>query len=276
MTKEEIEYHNKLWYYKTYNQLIDKCIKMESEGYSEEIYTEVHHILPKCMGGTNDKNNLVRMPVKYHIIAHLLLNCIYPDNFDLIKAAILMTTTRDGERVSTRIISRLRIESSMKQKQKIVSEDTRRKISTSRKGIIYSIDTRKKMSESKKGNKNPNFGKSLSKEHREKISISNKGKVISEKQRKAISLVHKGVPLTEEHKLKISRSEKGRVFSEEHKEKIRQTNLKNRHIWTKRVQGPDGTIYESLKDCYTSIGKSKKTVMRWVNYRPEKGYKYID
>lgn len=24
MTQEEIKYHNQLWYYKTYNQLIDK------------------------------------------------------------------------------------------------------------------------------------------------------------------------------------------------------------------------------------------------------------
>ena len=62
---KEIKYHNQLWYYKTYNQLIDKCIQMESEGYPEDMYTEVHHILPKCMGGTNDESNLVRMPVRY-------------------------------------------------------------------------------------------------------------------------------------------------------------------------------------------------------------------
>lgn len=62
MTQEEIKYHNQLWYYKTYNQLIDKCIQLESDGYPEDMYTEVHHILPKCMGGTNKEDNLVRMP----------------------------------------------------------------------------------------------------------------------------------------------------------------------------------------------------------------------
>ena len=61
-----------LWYYKQYNNLIDKCIQMESEGYSEDVYTEVHHILPKCMGGTNKKDNLVRMPVRYGIIYLLI------------------------------------------------------------------------------------------------------------------------------------------------------------------------------------------------------------
>lgn len=33
-----------LWYYKQYNNLIDKCIQMESEGYSEDVYTEVFTI----------------------------------------------------------------------------------------------------------------------------------------------------------------------------------------------------------------------------------------
>ena len=79
MTQEEIKYHNQLWYYKTYNQLIDKCIQLESDGYPEDMYTEVHHILPKCMGGTNKEDNLVRMPVRYHIMAHLLLVKIYPN-----------------------------------------------------------------------------------------------------------------------------------------------------------------------------------------------------
>ncbi len=60
MTQEEIKYHNQLWYYKTYNQLIDKCIQMESEGYPEDMYTEVHHILPKCMGGTDSRKNLIK------------------------------------------------------------------------------------------------------------------------------------------------------------------------------------------------------------------------
>lgn len=68
-----------LWYYKQYNKLIDKCIQMESEGYPEDVYTEVHHILPKCIGGTNKKNNLVRMPIRYHIFAHIFLMKAFSD-----------------------------------------------------------------------------------------------------------------------------------------------------------------------------------------------------
>lgn len=34
---------------------------------------EIHHILPKSMGGSNDPSNLVRLPIRYHYVAHLLL-----------------------------------------------------------------------------------------------------------------------------------------------------------------------------------------------------------
>jgi hypothetical protein len=36
-------------------------------------YTEKHHIIPKCMGGPDTSNNLVRLTAKEHFIAHRLL-----------------------------------------------------------------------------------------------------------------------------------------------------------------------------------------------------------
>jgi hypothetical protein len=36
-------------------------------------YTERHHIVPKSLGGLNDKSNLVYLTAKEHYIAHLLL-----------------------------------------------------------------------------------------------------------------------------------------------------------------------------------------------------------
>ena len=38
---------------------------------------EKHHILPKSLGGTNDKNNLVYLTVREHFVAHLLLTKMY-------------------------------------------------------------------------------------------------------------------------------------------------------------------------------------------------------
>jgi len=36
-------------------------------------YTENHHIIPKCMGGSDAENNLIRLTAKEHYIAHMLL-----------------------------------------------------------------------------------------------------------------------------------------------------------------------------------------------------------
>ncbi|WMU08104.1 putative intron-associated endonuclease 1 [Clostridium phage vB_CtyS-FA67] len=58
----------------------------------------------------------------------------------------------------------------------IVSDETKKKLSESRKGRQFSEETKKKLSESKKGEKNPNYGKHLSEETKKKISGSKKGR----------------------------------------------------------------------------------------------------
>ena len=41
---------------------------------------EVHHIVPKCLGGSNKKENLVELTAREHFICHRLLCEIYPKN----------------------------------------------------------------------------------------------------------------------------------------------------------------------------------------------------
>lgn len=41
-------------------------------------YVEEHHIIPRCLGGTDDKDNLVKLTAKEHFICHLLLTKMYP------------------------------------------------------------------------------------------------------------------------------------------------------------------------------------------------------
>jgi len=54
-------------------------------------YTEAHHILPKCMGGADDNENIVNLTPEEHYVAHQLLVKMYPKNGALIYAARLMT-----------------------------------------------------------------------------------------------------------------------------------------------------------------------------------------
>ena len=62
-------------YEKIYNQIIDRAKIRVLEGYKE-----IHHIIPRCVGGTNDKDNLVTLTAREHFICHWLLVRMYPDN----------------------------------------------------------------------------------------------------------------------------------------------------------------------------------------------------
>lgn len=57
-------------YLSVYNSLI---AKRKSNPISDNIYSEMHHIIPKCMGGKDSSNNTVRLTAKEHYVAHHLL-----------------------------------------------------------------------------------------------------------------------------------------------------------------------------------------------------------
>lgn len=56
----------------------------------KEVYTEIHHILPKCLGGTDEPSNLIRLTFREHYVAHWLLTKIYKDSEKLLWAFSLM------------------------------------------------------------------------------------------------------------------------------------------------------------------------------------------
>lgn len=62
-------------------------------------YTEAHHILPKCMGGDDGKDNLVNLTPEEHYVAHQLLCKMHPNNGALAKAAQMMTCNRPSNKL---------------------------------------------------------------------------------------------------------------------------------------------------------------------------------
>lgn len=56
-------------YLKWYMQLIDRA--RHRQFVSE--YSEKHHVLPRCLGGGNEQNNLVILTAREHFIAHAFL-----------------------------------------------------------------------------------------------------------------------------------------------------------------------------------------------------------
>lgn len=87
-------------YAKLYNALIS-FRKSNLLLKSKELYTEVHHIVPKCLGGSDDHENLVRLTAREHFIAHRLLTKMYPEERGLVLAVVMMLTTRDGNKLSS-------------------------------------------------------------------------------------------------------------------------------------------------------------------------------
>lgn len=75
-------------YKKHYDLLINRA---KSRQLTE--YFERHHIVPRCIGGSDNKANIVELTPEEHYVAHQLLVKIYPDNDSLVYAAHRMTTS---------------------------------------------------------------------------------------------------------------------------------------------------------------------------------------
>ena len=90
----EVEYNHRCKYLKLYIRMIKKCQSMTEEELSE--YYEIHHILPRCLNGKDLKENLVKMPIRYHIMAHIVLVEIYSDVIGLYHSLNLMFGINDS------------------------------------------------------------------------------------------------------------------------------------------------------------------------------------
>ncbi len=232
-------------YRRLYIRLIDRCLSMSEDELSG--YNEKHHILPKCLNGKNNKENIVIMPIRYHIMAPLILMEIYPNNAKICCAALFMIYGNfpnsyglRGESIrknfSTRTIS------NTIQKAKLflkgenhpnygkghkMNSNTKEKIRKSLIGREVSLETREKL-------RKANLGKKASEKTRRKMSESRKGKKLgpfSEEARKK----RLEVARSEERRRKISLSKLGsknpnygKHLSEETKKKLSESNLKRR------------------------------------------------
>lgn len=100
-------------YQAIYNNLIERGKSRTLEGYCEK-----HHITPRCMGGNDNPENLVKLTAREHFIAHRLLTKIYPSNNKLKSAVFFMTRSKNVSqhlKITSRTYQYLRIESSIAQ-----------------------------------------------------------------------------------------------------------------------------------------------------------------
>lgn len=137
---------------------------------SEDLYTERHHIVPSCMGGSNSKENLVRLTGREHFIAHWLLVKVYPENDKLKTALFLMCHFKKykGMKVGSKLFEKLRANDAKQKRRVNLTEEKLRQVielGRSMKGRKFSEISKQKMSESSKR-------ENLSRETLRKMSIN--------------------------------------------------------------------------------------------------------
>jgi hypothetical protein len=118
---------------------------------------------------------------------------------------------------------RKRISESVKKTGFKPNNEQRAKISLSMKNRIVSDETRRKLSEANLGPKNKQYGKQLSEETKRKISEATSGsknwaygRHLSEETKQKLSFINTGKKVKEDVKAKISKSMRGKKKSEEH------------------------------------------------------------
>tara|TARA_R110000822_G_scaffold53272_1_gene137510 strand:- start:288 stop:1106 length:819 start_codon:yes stop_codon:yes gene_type:complete len=208
-----------------HNQIIERAQNRILEGYSEN-----HHIIPKSMGGTDKKENLVSLTAREHFIIHKLLTIIYPSDSKLHWAAFMMAgcsgnkkqdrNYRVGAREYQRLKENLKHTYTTEQRKAI---SKRMKGKQYRLGTEHSAESKQKISDKAKGRISKWKGKHHSDESKKKLSIA------------ALNRPSRG-PHTEETKKRMSETwakkkedgyviEKGYKHTEEAKQKITESKL---------------------------------------------------
>lgn len=114
-------------------------------------YTEEHHIIPRCMSGSDDPENKIILSARQHFVIHWLLTKIYPDQSGLIYAFHMMFhPTSAGTRKTNWIRSRSRVYARLKEKMVV---DIKNRFATEghpRTGTTHTPETIAKIKETKR------------------------------------------------------------------------------------------------------------------------------
>lgn len=232
-----------------YNNIIYRA---RSRDLDKNTYTENHHIIPKSLGGKDDKSNLVKLTAKEHYICHLLLTKMLDGN---LKYKMMFALSR----MLNFSINHQRHSPSSKFYD-ISRKYRSQAISSIHKGISESVESNLKRSLAQKGiPKGPK-----TEEHKKKISLSKKGKP---SWNKGGTTPLKGLTYEDIHgnkkakELKLIRSQKfkGRQFSEETK-KMWSDNRKGKNTGGNNPNAKpviiNGITYSSKKEACQKLNLS--------------------
>lgn len=201
---------------------------------SEDVYGETHHIYPRCLGGNDEPENLVKLTPEEHYRAHCLLPFIYTEGEGHMKLCCAWNRMRFAQGKDVEI------------SEEEYGELKRQHAEVMRNALL--------------GKPSRHKGHAMSQESREKISQHTRGKKRTAETRAKIAAANKGKkrgPHTEEwkrHNSEISRGRKLPPFSEEHRRKLSEAH-KGKATWNKGKHYTEEQrkhISEGLKAMYAA------------------------
>jgi hypothetical protein len=220
-------------YHKVYRNLVEKAKNRILEN---TIYTEKHHIIPRCLGGDDNKDNLVNLKPEEHLIAHLLLVKMYPNNDKLVYAANWMTNRVKNNKQYGWI------------KRQFSENESRLKTGHKRSNESITKQSNSLKEKYKNGYVSPLIGKKISDEHKKSISESNKGKQIPLKSRSNLEAYvlrygDEGINLYKEHCKKKDSSSLNRYIKKYGLEEGTKKYQERKELLSNKMSGENNPFY---------------------------------
>ena len=211
-------------YSKLYYKITSNAKQRITEG-----YTELHHIIPQSMGGSNDKENLVELTAREHFICHWLLIKM-TDGEDRSKMLYALkgmkAENKYQQRYQTKITARVyetyRIEHSINHSKVMKAKNL---VPWNKGGVEITDDHREnlrkaalnrppKSEETKEKWRQARLGYKDSDETKLKKSLALKGKLkgpMSKEEKLKRSLTQKGIPKVKTHGANVANAVLGNI-----------------------------------------------------------------
>lgn len=281
-------------YERIYNQLIEKRRKNPinrkeyKKKYPNEPSPEKHHIIPKCIGGSDEEKNLVVLTCKEHFVAHKLLVKIAEKKNDknaLIKLTHSLWWFYNGNQKECKHISKYGkqyVSFKLLNKKIGITEETRNKMKQNwekRRLIPESIETKNKKSKSHIGlHHSEETKKNMSKAQLERYKQPGE---IEKKRKKSKEVSNR--PEIKQMRSKISKEYWKNLSEEEYKQRCEcykgeNNPMYNKHyIWIHNVENTERKLISKnspLLENYFKNGwirgsgllyKGKSTKCIWIS-----------
>lgn len=255
-----------------YNKHIKKC---KSKKYKKGTYLEKHHILPRSLGGNNDKTNIISLSIEDHILAHYFLwkDSYKSESFtEKEKKSIVyaLKMMLDVHNLTVYYSLDKKLKKLIKEKSKIKEDYFKLN-----KGKLHHLYGTKMSPERKKAVSERFKGKRRSKESIEKMRKKLIGRNISDEFKKRVGDYHRGKKDSKDTRLKKSVARLGEKNPSWGKKGENSNTFKGWYYtpWGKFASYSELTVYLNNN---AHIKISDRTIFKYCKDNEYKGtYKYV-